>query len=113
MEKPIHKPFSDEDAARDFEKLRNEVVAGWAREKKLRANSVSERLRVRLEDLMGDRFDKPARVRAGHWQRSKGAWSWQCLRYMESGGRKSYGSILTMAECLKMSDKELLLEVTE
>lgn len=84
--------------------------AAKRRAKKPRAVPVSERLKARLIGL-GWPVDTIERVRAGHIQRSAGAWSWVALGRWEGGGAFDIGSSETMAYCLALSDEELKREL--
>jgi len=72
-----------------------------------------ERLVERLQRLnalpVGYRFEF-SRTRAGHWQRSAGAWSWSLWCEPEDGvgGRFEVGSQLSVGELLKLDDDKVL-----
>lgn len=65
---------------------------------------VSEALKLKIEGLFNRKVISIERVYAGHWQRSRGAWSWFAI--LENG--PSVGSCYTMTECVKAKKLEKL-----
>jgi len=70
--------------------------------------TVSDKLQRRLNRLGYD-CGQPQRIRAGHWQRSSGCWSW----WAECRNRRQVGCMTNMTECLKMSDADLKREMEQ
>lgn len=67
----------------------------------------SEKLRQRLK-LHGHDVASFSRTRAGAWQRSQGAWSWEATCVTPDALRYVIGSQQSMTELLKMSDEDFL-----